>query len=56
MIHQPATSLYEGQGDCMLEANELLKMRKNYDKYLCTKNRLRVDPERQPVVFKYNEG
>nr|YP_009642714.1 clp protease proteolytic subunit [Medicago biflora]QCO74197.1 clp protease proteolytic subunit [Medicago biflora] len=29
MIHQPATSLYEGQaGDCMLEANELLKMRK----------------------------
>nr|UZA61589.1 clp protease proteolytic subunit [Medicago sativa] len=29
MIHQPATSLYEGQaGECMLEANELLKMRK----------------------------
>nr|YP_010566372.1 clp protease proteolytic subunit [Medicago scutellata]UGK72890.1 clp protease proteolytic subunit [Medicago scutellata]UZC31531.1 clp protease proteolytic subunit [Medicago scutellata]UZC31607.1 clp protease proteolytic subunit [Medicago scutellata] len=29
MIHQPATSLYEGQAvDCMLEANELLKMRK----------------------------
>nr|YP_009657376.1 clp protease proteolytic subunit [Medicago monspeliaca]QCO74350.1 clp protease proteolytic subunit [Medicago monspeliaca] len=29
MIHQPATSLYEGQAvDCMLEANELRKMRK----------------------------
>ncbi|AES87789.2 ATP-dependent Clp protease proteolytic subunit [Medicago truncatula] len=29
MIHQPATSLYEGQvGECMLEAEELLKMRK----------------------------
>nr|YP_010566069.1 clp protease proteolytic subunit [Medicago rugosa]UZC30697.1 clp protease proteolytic subunit [Medicago rugosa]UZC30773.1 clp protease proteolytic subunit [Medicago rugosa]UZC30849.1 clp protease proteolytic subunit [Medicago rugosa] len=29
MIHQPATSFYEGQaGDCMLEANELLKIRK----------------------------
>nr|YP_009656997.1 clp protease proteolytic subunit [Medicago orbicularis]QCO73888.1 clp protease proteolytic subunit [Medicago orbicularis] len=29
MIHQPATSLYEGQaGECMLEANELLTMRK----------------------------
>nr|YP_010173297.1 clp protease proteolytic subunit [Medicago praecox]QSJ48519.1 clp protease proteolytic subunit [Medicago praecox]UZC32063.1 clp protease proteolytic subunit [Medicago praecox]UZC32139.1 clp protease proteolytic subunit [Medicago praecox] len=28
MIHQPATSLYEGQaGECQLEADELLKMR-----------------------------
>nr|UZC31835.1 clp protease proteolytic subunit [Medicago italica] len=28
MIHQPATSLYEGQaGECMLEADELRKMR-----------------------------
>nr|YP_009656387.1 clp protease proteolytic subunit [Medicago cretacea]QCO73201.1 clp protease proteolytic subunit [Medicago cretacea] len=30
MIHQPATSLYEGQaGECTLEADELLKMREN---------------------------
>lgn len=29
MIHQPASSFYEGQTvECMLEANELLKMRK----------------------------
>nr|YP_010587243.1 clp protease proteolytic subunit [Corethrodendron multijugum]UZZ46207.1 clp protease proteolytic subunit [Corethrodendron multijugum]WRO39529.1 clp protease proteolytic subunit [Corethrodendron fruticosum] len=29
MIHQPASGFYEGQTvDCMLEANELLKMRK----------------------------
>nr|YP_010565841.1 clp protease proteolytic subunit [Medicago turbinata]UZC30393.1 clp protease proteolytic subunit [Medicago turbinata] len=29
MIHQPATSSYEGQaGECMLEADELRKMRK----------------------------
>lgn len=28
MIHQPATSLFEGQAvDCMLEAAELLKIR-----------------------------
>jgi len=28
MIHQPATSLFEGQsGECRLEADELLKMR-----------------------------
>lgn len=28
MIHQPATSLYEGQaGECMLESDELWKMR-----------------------------
>ncbi|XP_073220854.1 ATP-dependent Clp protease proteolytic subunit-like [Cicer arietinum] len=30
MIHQPATSFYEGQTvECMLEANELLQMRRN---------------------------
>nr|YP_010613620.1 clp protease proteolytic subunit [Melilotus officinalis]WAR69251.1 clp protease proteolytic subunit [Melilotus officinalis] len=30
MIHQPASSLYEGQAlDCILEANELLIMRQN---------------------------
>nr|AJE71617.1 ATP-dependent Clp protease proteolytic subunit [Melilotus officinalis]AJE71688.1 ATP-dependent Clp protease proteolytic subunit [Melilotus albus]UXL86230.1 ATP-dependent Clp protease proteolytic subunit [Melilotus albus] len=33
MIHQPATSLYEGQvAECILEANEILIMRKNIAK------------------------
>nr|YP_010195321.1 clp protease proteolytic subunit [Caragana roborovskyi]YP_010831654.1 clp protease proteolytic subunit [Caragana liouana]UAD82705.1 clp protease proteolytic subunit [Caragana roborovskyi]WFG50408.1 clp protease proteolytic subunit [Caragana liouana]WFG50484.1 clp protease proteolytic subunit [Caragana liouana] len=33
MIHQPASSFYEGQTvECMLEANELLKMRKTMTK------------------------
>lgn len=33
MIHQPATSLYEGQvAECILEANEILIMRDNIAK------------------------
>nr|YP_009538917.1 ATP-dependent Clp protease proteolytic subunit [Caragana rosea var. rosea]YP_010831426.1 ATP-dependent Clp protease proteolytic subunit [Caragana rosea]ATQ37508.1 ATP-dependent Clp protease proteolytic subunit [Caragana rosea var. rosea]WFG49722.1 ATP-dependent Clp protease proteolytic subunit [Caragana rosea]WFG49875.1 ATP-dependent Clp protease proteolytic subunit [Caragana rosea] len=33
MIHQPASSFYEGQtAECMLEANELLKMRQTMTK------------------------
>nr|YP_010831730.1 clp protease proteolytic subunit [Caragana leucophloea]WFG50560.1 clp protease proteolytic subunit [Caragana leucophloea]WFG50636.1 clp protease proteolytic subunit [Caragana leucophloea] len=33
MIHQPASSFYEGQtAECMLEANELLKMRETMTK------------------------
>ncbi len=33
MIHQPASSFYEGQTtECMLEANELLKMRETMTK------------------------
>ncbi len=40
MIHQPASSFYEGQtGECMLEANELDKMRdtmiKIYEQRTC---------------------